>query len=79
MTLGIKICEECHTVYSEHTHLTVCPHPLRRAVEENHDEAIKKLFHELWNHSIESPGYRWEIRRKWDELWRHLQARGIDI
>ncbi len=73
--LGIKICEECSIVYSEHEQVADCPHDWRGVVDATHDQSIKGLFHKLCR-DVGTLGYN---KRDWTELQRLLQARRIDI
>jgi hypothetical protein len=74
--LGIRVCDKCNFVYSEHEQFVTCPHQFKQRVDEDHDQTIKGLFHELWGRDVGTPGYR---KADWMELQRRLQARGIDI
>jgi hypothetical protein len=74
--LHIKVCLECNTAYSEHYQFLICPHDYRDAVDENHDQQIKKLFHKLWGRDVHTEGYS---KPDWLELQRLLQARGINV
>jgi hypothetical protein len=72
----IKICGRCKFVYSQHEQLSVCPHPYKQRVDDQHDQGIKELFHKLWSRHVGTEGY---IKADWMELQQLLQARGIDI
>jgi len=74
--LGIKICEICHYVYSEHEHMVICPHLRKQQIDEDHDQSIKFFFHKLWSRDVGRAGYR---KEDWMELQQLLQARGIDV
>ena len=72
----IQICNVCKTVFSEHEQFRLCPHNYKRAVDEDHDQTIKGLFHRLWSKDVGTSGYD---KNDWMELQRLLQARRIDI
>jgi hypothetical protein len=74
--LGLRICEMCNVVYSEHEHFVDCPHDLKKVVDEVHDQSIKGLFHKLWSRDVGTTGYN---KKDWKELQRLLQARRIDL
>jgi len=76
MTLGITYCDKCKFYYSEHTDLSICPHPRKQVVDENHDQGIKRLFHKLWGEAVGKPGYN---KADWMELQNLLQTRGIEV
>lgn len=75
-SFGLKICDRCNTVYTEHGQFLQCPHDYKADVEDRHDQTIKALFHKLWRRDVHTPGYE---KKDWMELWRLLQARGIDV
>ena len=74
--LGIKICETCNFVYSEHEQFVTCPHKFKQKVDEDHDQQIKGLFHKLWGRDVGRAGYN---RKDWQELQLLLQTRGIEV
>jgi hypothetical protein len=76
MMIFPTICEKCHVAWSEHYQFAACPHDWKTAVDENHDQSIKGLFHRLWGRDVGTTGYD---KKNWTELQRLLQARGIDI
>lgn len=76
MSLGLKICEECHVVYCEHEQFVICPHDWRLAVRESRDQHIKVLFHKLWSRDVDTKAYN---KEDWMELQRLLQTRGIEV
>ena len=72
----VKICGKCNTAYAEIYQFTICPHDYKAAVDEDHDQQIKKLFHKFWSKDVGTEGYS---KKDWQQLQRLLQARGINV
>ena len=62
--LGLKICDKCNIVYTEHEQFVQCPHDYKDLVDEKHDQ-IKGLFHGLWSRDVHTQGYE---KKVWMEL-----------
>lgn len=76
VSLGIKICDKCNVVYSEHYQLTLCPHEDRVALADTQDNEIKRLFHQMWGRDVGTAGYS---KSDWQLLQQLLQSRGIEV